>query len=259
MKIHPIASTLSDNFMYLAVDGDQGLLVDPIDADTAAKVVRELGLQKVTVLTTHGHYDHAGGNERIQELLGCEILAPAQETGFPIHADRRVSDGDILSIGATAWKILGAPGHTPGHIAAWTDGHLLSGDVVFVGGVGNCRFGGDAGTLFTTITARLSGLPDNTHFYPGHDYAARNIEFILSVEPDNQRAQREAERVAGHSRDDGPWLTTLGQERAYNPFLRVEEPALQERILGQHPGLHADIQSPAERTFRILRELRDSF
>lgn len=259
MRIRPVASTVSDNFMYLVIDGSEGLLVDPIDADAAVDAVRSEGLRTVRVLTTHGHPDHAGGNARVKELLGCEVLASGHAETFPVEADQLLREGDSLTVGSTTWQIFHAPGHTDGHIVAYTPGHLLSGDVIFVAGAGNCRFGGDAGKHYTTFARGVAELPDETRFYPGHDYAAKNLEFTLWVEPDNAEAARRLGEVASRTRADGPCLSTLGEERVYNPFFRTADTALQSLVAERWPDLQADVTNPAERTFRILRELRDAY
>lgn len=259
MRVQPLASTTTDNFMYLVIDEDEGLLVDPVDAPTAIRAVREAGLSTVRVLTTHGHPDHAGGNAAVRAALGCEVLASAHATTFPVEADRELSDGDRLQVGATTWDIVHAPGHTEGHIVAWHPGHLLSGDVLFVGGAGNCRFGGDPGHLYETFTRRLAAIPDETTFYPGHDYAVRNLQFALEIEPDNAQARQRLDAATRRSRADGPVLTTLGEERAYNPFHRTAEPRLQARLFERYPDLDPERPDPGERAFRILRRLRDAF
>lgn len=254
MEIHALASTISDNFFYLAVDGGDGLLVDPYDAPVAIEAVRRLSLERVRIFTTHGHPDHCDGNGEVVDALGCEVLASGHAVQFPVEADTLLRDGDTLSVGATTFSIHWAPGHTDGHLVAATAGHALSGDVYFVGGCGHCRFGGNVDDLYETFAQRLAGLADTTRFYPGHDYAAHNLAFCLSIEPEHPVAQGLHERAQGHRREQGPFLLTLGEERSYNPFHRTEDPALQAhlRSLG-----HA--VEDGRSAFRTLRALRDAF
>lgn len=260
MKVIPVASTVSDNFMYLVVDEDFCLLVDPVDAETAVAAARATGATSFEVLTTHGHPDHAGGNAAVKAALDCTVMGPEPEPGFDWEYDRTLEAEERVAIGSGHGIIVLVPGHTPGHIALLVGmEHLISGDVIFVGGAGNCRFGGDPGVLFQTYRDEVPKGPDSLTFYPGHDYAKRNWEFILSVEPQNAEAARLLKEHADHSREDGPLLHTLGQERAYNPFMRTADEALQAHLFEKYPEIEADVEDPAERAFRLLRSLRDQF
>lgn len=254
MEIAALASTISDNFFYLVVDGDEGLLVDPFDAPVAIDAVRARSLERVRIFTTHGHPDHCAGNAEVVRALGCEVLASGHAEQFRVEADTYLRDGDTLEVGGARFTMYWAPGHTDGHLVAVTDGHAISGDVYFVGGCGHCRFGGDVDALYETFAQRLVGLPDATMFYPGHDYAAHNLAFCLSIEPDHAVAQSLAARAKTHGREDGPFLLTLGDERSYNPFHRTEDPALQARLraLG-----HEVVDGRS--AFKTLRALRDAF
>lgn len=260
MQILPLASTFTDNWFYLIIDEADALLVDPIDAEVAVRAVRDAGVDRVRLFVTHAHPDHIGGNDAVVEELGCEVIASAHPDVMDVARDTSVREGDVLKVGASEWRVRHAPGHTAGHIVLHSPGHLISGDVFFAAGVGHCRFGGDPGQLYETVTRRLSDVPDDTTFYPGHDYAARNTQWALSVEPDNALALAQAEALREHTRADGPALYTLGHERSFNPFHRVGDPALQAHIASQHPGaVDASVADPAERAFRALRSLRDAF
>ena len=254
MRIDWIASTISDNFFYLVRDGDAGLLVDPFDARAALAAVEAHGLRDVRVFTTHGHPDHAGGNGAVKDALGCEVIAADHASTFRVDADTYVRDGDTLTVGETRFELRFAPGHTDGHIVAYTPGHLISGDVFFVGGAGHCKFGGDANELYRTFHERLSDLPDETIFYPGHDYAEKNARFCLSVEPGNAGAAALLSEAQGRTREDGPLLKTLGAERAYNPFFRPTDAGLLARLGALETGAH-DPRS----AFVAVRALRDVF
>lgn len=260
MRIEGLASTVSDNFFWLVVEGQDALLVDPIDAALAIDAVRALAPARVRVVTTHGHPDHAGGNAEVASALSAQVLAPAEAETFPVARDVGLRDGDTVTVGTTLFKVRRTPGHTDCHIVLHAPGHLISGDVLFVAGAGNCRFGGDPGEHYRTCLERLADVPDGTVFYPGHDYALRNLAFCLDVEPDNAGALERRARWSDWQRADGPILSTLGEERSYNPFLRVREPGLQARMRERCPEIMATWASdPAEGAFRALRHLRDSF
>lgn len=260
MQVEPIASAITDNFFYLVTSGDDALLVDPIDAERAIARVRAASFSRVRVLTTHGHPDHAAGNAEVAEALGAEVLAPAVASAWPVPHDRGLRHGERIALGKEELEVIAAPGHTDDHLVFRCGDLLISGDVYFVGGAANCRNGGDAAELHRTFTERLAHLPDSVRFFPGHDYAEKNLRFCLEVEAENARA---AELLAGAERwerDQGPFLVTLGEERAYNPFHRTAEPALQERVasLDAADGFGSD-EEASLRTFRALRALRDVY
>lgn len=259
MHVDVLVSTLSDNRFYLVHDKQSGILVDPYDVATAVAAVRAAELERVVIVATHGHWDHVGGNAEASEALGCDVIIPRDEHDFALAGDREVGDGDRVEIGAIGLDVMHVPGHTAGHIALSGPGVLISGDLLFFAGVGNCRFGGDAGDLYRSVCDRLAALPDETRVYPGHDYAVRNLDFVLSIEPDNDEARvlrNTLEPVNG----GGLNVPVLGTERRYNPFHRVRETRLQQRLAEQFPTRwDLTIADPGERAFRLLRALRDEF
>jgi hydroxyacylglutathione hydrolase len=259
MRVDVLVSTLSDNRFYLVHDEQSGILVDPYDVATAVDAVRSRGLQTVVIVATHGHWDHVGGNAEASEALGCEVIVPRDEREFLIVGDRQVGDGDRVEVGALCLDVLHLPGHTGGHIALRGPDFLVSGDVLFYGGVGNCRFGGDPGELYRTVCDRLAAVPDNTRIFPGHDYAARNLDFIVSIEPDNEEA-RHLRSVIEPVNGGGLNVPVLGVERRYNPFHRVRDPRLQAKLAASHASRWDEgVADLGERAFRLLRSLRDEF
>ena len=260
MEVLPLASTITDNFFYLIVEGEEGWLVDPIDAPVAIEAVRARGLREVRVLITHGHPDHVGGNDEVVAALGAEVWAPARAARFPVRHDRGLVPGDVLSLGDRRWEVIAAPGHTDDHLVYRHEDWVISGDVLFCAGIGHARFGGDMDALYRTIQDVVGTWPGSTRFLPGHDYAARNAAFALAVEPDNAAARALLDATEGRSRAAGPWLTTLEDERTYNPFLRVHLPQVQQAMATRvsEAGV-AQGQGVARGTFVALRRWRDQW
>ena len=263
LTITPIASSITDNWFYAIRAQSDLVLVDPIDAGRAIDFARRSGATNVRIFVTHAHPDHTAGNDEVASSLGCAVVASRHPDFLDVPADDRVGDGDTLRIGDTQWRVLHTPGHTTGHIALYHPGHLISGDVLFVGGTGHCRAGGEPDSLYETFSQRITQLPDDTMFYPGHDYALRNYDFCLEVEPENnlaaeRRAQAEA-FYAGNPRR-APWLQTLGDERRVNPFHRTNDPALQKALRGRLSELWPSGEDdPARAAFKALRRRRDTF
>jgi hydroxyacylglutathione hydrolase len=270
MKLHIRHSRISDNFFYVVESEGEAALIDPIDGEQAVEWVEEHGLEARYLVNTHFHHDHIGGNDAVfaafpdVELVAGEIDTPRiedqQSQGREVA--RKLSQGQSLTLGGETLTVLETPGHTPGHISLLVGKHLLSGDTIFVGGAGNCSFGGDPGVLFRTFRDVLSGLDDEVMFYPGHDYSVRDIEFILSIEPDNAAAEQMLAR-AKSTPDDEIFLTTLGEERSYSPFMRFDEPELADRLASEQAGVYEEqramSESRQEAVFRTVRELRNSW
>ena len=263
MIIDVIKSTKGDNyFCLLAADnGQDGLLIDPVDADAALARVNTLGVTVTRVVNTHWHPDHTAGNAQVIAATGAKLLVPRGEENLIQGDHSAIGQGDSLTVGDQTLQVLATPGHTQGHISLYTPGHLFCGDTIFVGGAGNCRFGGDPHTLFQSFQGVLSTLPDQTLIYPGHDYSVRNLEFCLHLEPNNQAATDLLEH-ARHKKSNGGFVqTTLAQEKACSPFWHWDNEALQGHLSQNHPeawAQGADLNLAA-RTFVAVRALRNSW
>jgi glyoxylase-like metal-dependent hydrolase (beta-lactamase superfamily II) len=140
------------------------------------------------IIATHGHPDHVCGNRIIQEATGAKIVMHKLDSLFfnkpevlkyfsmlgleaspPI--DREVEEGDVIIIGATSLKVLHTPGHTPGGMCLYNAPDLITGDTLFVGGLGRTDFpGGSHEQLLTSIRTKLLVLPAETVVWPGHGY-----------------------------------------------------------------------------------------
>ena len=261
MQLEILKSTVSDNWFYLVHDGEVATLIDPIDASTAIEAVRASGARLDWVVNTHFHWDHTGGNDAVFAEFGDAKLCAGPDHSQIDGVDHVVGHGDTFTVGLVAFDVLETPGHTAGHISLHVGDNLFSGDTIFVGGAGNCRFGGDPSVLFRTFRDVLGPLPPNTTFYPGHDYAKRNIEFALSLQPGHGAAEKMLERVNSHG--DGVFLSTLEMERRYNPFFRADDDSLQNALQEQHGDLwrteRQQSDDDAEATFRTTRALRNNW
>jgi glyoxylase-like metal-dependent hydrolase (beta-lactamase superfamily II) len=185
----------------------KGAVVDPGgDEDRILAEVRRLGLQIDSIIATHGHPDHVCGNRIIKEATQGSIIMHEADVDFfenpdarnyfsmlglesspPV--DRRVRDGEIIEIGELKVQVIHTPGHTPGGMCLYCQPNLITGDTLFVGGVGRTDFpGGSYEALMDSLHTKLLPLPDATIVWPGHGY--------------------------GGSR------STIGIEKSSNPYLR---------------------------------------
>lgn len=209
--IIPVTAFAQNCSLIWCPETRQAALVDP--GGDAARIKQEVNAKGVTVtqiLLTHGHLDHVGAAAELALHYGVTVTGPQKEDEFwlqglpqqskmfgleecqPLTPDRWLEEGDTVSVGNITLQVLHCPGHTPGHIVFFDAPSrlLVSGDVIFKGGVGRSDFPrGDHTQLISSIKTKLLPLGDDVTFIPGH----------------------------------GP-MSTLGEERRHNPFLQDEQP-----------------------------------
>jgi glyoxylase-like metal-dependent hydrolase (beta-lactamase superfamily II) len=198
------------NFGYLLADRDagRGVLIDP--SYSPEQFVERARAQRVTithVVNTHGHPDHTNGNQTAVSLTGAVIAAhPALEPHTPLLDDER------LAVGAWTLQVLHVPGHADDHITLYEPVHqiLITGDLLFVGKVGGTSNDRDATTEWDSLQKMLRSVPDTASVWPGHDYGVRPS-------------------------------STIGIERASNPFLRCADLAAFLKIKTEWPRLKRDL------------------
>lgn len=214
---------LSDNYAWLIHDPESGetVAVDPGEARPVLDAAAARGWRIGRVWTTHWHPDHTGGNAEMQ-ATGARVLGPAAEAERIPTLDEGLVEGDTVGIGSHRATVMTVPGHTSGHIAFHLaeDGAIFTGDTLFAMGCGRL-FEGTAAEMFANMR-RYAELPDETIVYCGHEYTQSNGRYAQVAEPDNDAIRRrmvevDALRAAG----EATVPTTIGEERATNPFLRA--------------------------------------
>ena len=193
-------------FNYLLCRNGKAILIDAGEAKPIFQILENENLQLMDILITHGHPDHAGGCRVIQDRLGVQSTSPAVESReFPI-------------LGTSC-----RPFATPGHLAVCKSyyfpalGIVFAGDTIIGGGCGRLM-GGTPEQFFQSLET-IKQLPDETILFGGHDYLEANLEFALSVDPDNPNIKVRLER---YSSDPAAALfAPLAEEQETNPFLRV--------------------------------------
>jgi hydroxyacylglutathione hydrolase len=242
------------NYTYLLAEGADAALVDPGDPDVALALAAAHGVEPRWILHTHGHVDHTGGSAALRDTLGARVLGHGSDAAW-FAPDEDVAGRSQLALGALELGVHHVPGHTPGSVLYAWRGKLFTGDTLFWGGCGNCRHGGDPARLaasFLSVVARLDGALE---VHPGHDYAEANLPFALRIEPENEAAAaRLAAARAARAAGREPDAPRLEEERAVNPFLRVDVASVRDAIDAAAPP--AAPRTPAER-FVALRALRD--
>jgi hydroxyacylglutathione hydrolase len=197
---------VQENCFIVRRDGsDRALIVDPgEEADRLLGVIDELGVTLEAILLTHTHFDHVGAVAPVARATGAPVFCPQLETqvladimayvpweGFgpfeSYEADHTVAGGETLQLAGFDIDVVFTPGHSPGHVTyvIADEQAMFSGDVLFQASVGRTDLpGGDHATLMASIADLLARYPDEMRVHPGH-----------------------------------MGLTTLGAERAHNPFL----------------------------------------
>lgn len=167
----------------------EAIIIDPAGSeDMLADYIKDSGLSLKYIINTHGHPDHTSGNERMKTLTGAPVLMheeddklfrdPQVSSVFKAWgldpsppADGYLSDGDEIVVGNLKFNIIHTPGHSPGSICLYGEGHILTGDTLFVGAVGRTDLpGGSMDTLIKSLKEKIFPLPDETIVLPGHDY-----------------------------------------------------------------------------------------
>jgi hydroxyacylglutathione hydrolase len=243
---------LRDNYVYLVREPEANLVgvVDPAVAGPVLQRLAELGWKLTHILNTHHHNDHVGGNLELKAATGCTIVGPRADRDRIPGIEIELGDGERWMFGKAEAEIFDVPGHTRGHIAYWFAGSdaLFCGDTLFLMGCGRL-FEGTPQQMWTSL-GKLRGLPGTARIYCAHEYTQSNARFALTVDPDNKALQARAREVDQLRAAGKPTVPgTLAQERATNPFLRADDPAL---------AAYAKASDPVA-VFAAVRQAKDKF
>ncbi|HYM32078.1 MAG TPA: hydroxyacylglutathione hydrolase [Candidatus Cybelea sp.] len=245
---------LNDNYVYLVHEPEANVTatVDPAVAGPVLDELKRRGWKLTHILNTHHHMDHVGGNMELKAATGCTIVGPRADKARIPGIEFEVGEGDTYTFGKAKARVFDIPGHTRGHIAYWfaDDKALFCGDTMFALGCGRL-FEGTPQQMWTSLS-KLAALPDDTRVYCAHEYTQANARFALTVEPDNAALRRRSAEIDAMRAQKRPTVpSTIGEERATNPFLRPASPGLQRTV-----GLEgADLVS----VFAETRRRKDKF
>ena len=183
----------SCTYSYLVASrrGGEACLVDPVleQVERYLRLLEELELSLVMAIDTHLHADHVTGAGRLSRQTDC-VTVMGRETEAEL-VSLRVADGERLDLDGMTLEALHTPGHTPDSYCFLLGDRVLTGDTLFIRGTGRTDFqGGDPAAQYDSIFGKLLRLPDRTLVFPGHDYK-------------------------------GDTVSTIGEERAFNPRLQV--------------------------------------
>lgn len=259
LQIIPIPA-FKDNYIWLVHNGSHAIIVDPGDAEPVIAYLKKLNLTLSTILITHHHNDHMGGVAALVEAYAdITIYAPKLEQYAFQHIAVAEPDTIELADFNLKLKVLDIPGHTLGHIAYYTDenagyshelNYLFCGDTLFGAGCGRL-FEGTPEQMLTSLQ-KLARLPHDMQVYCAHEYTLHNINFALSLEPNNRALlQRQQATIALRQQQQASLPSSIEVELASNPFLRCNSVEIQASL-----GLK---NAPELQVFTAIREMRNHY
>lgn len=259
MRIVPVPC-LKDNYAYLVICETSGTaaVVDPSEAAPIQRAVEHEQVELAAIWNTHHHWDHTDGNKALLDAMPTlEVIAHISDRGRVPGQTTFVQDGDEITLGQEARaRIIHNPGHTSGAISYHLADHeaVFTGDTLFGAGCGRL-FEGTPSQMHISLT-RLGALPARTRVYCGHEYTVANLRFAAAVEPANEAVQARAATVERRRSAGEPSVpSTMEEERATNPFLRVAVPEVVAAVRAVEPPRD---DTPTE-IFAALRRWKDRF
>lgn len=233
MKINPIRA-FSDNYIWVIEKDTEAIVVDPGEGAQVLEYLEDTGLELRAILLTHNHDDHIGGVLEIYEAYPDIVIFGPDETKPLVN--HNVKEGDSFEILGETFGVFKTAGHTEGHISYLMGEDLFCGDALFSGGCGRV-FTGDYAAQFAALQ-KFNQLDDTVKVYAAHEYTATNLNFALTVEPNNESIQKALAETKDRRDKDEPTLpSTIGREKEINLFL----------------------QADSVEAFKTLRDQRDQF
>jgi hydroxyacylglutathione hydrolase len=242
----------TDNYIWAWHRDGAAAVVDPGDAEVVHRWLAAENLHLSDILLTHWHPDHTGGVAALMAETGARVSGPAAEADRIPPMDRQLVDGDSLEVLGESFRVMSVPGHTLGHIAFVGKDCVFCGDTLFHMGCGRL-FEGSPEQMHRSLAA-LAALSPDSLVYCTHEYTLANLDFARRIEPENPRLAAVEAAARAARADNRPTLpTTIGEQRAANPFLRSEDPELAEAVSRQA----GEALAPGLPTFAALRALKD--
>lgn len=249
---------LSDNYIFLLHDPETNTaaVVDPAQAAPVLDQLEQLEAKLVAIFNTHHHSDHVGGNrELIKRFEGITVYGGKQDKGRIPGQQVFLEPGDRVTFSDRTAQVLFVPGHTRAHIAYYfpptpsePTGELFCGDTLFAGGCGRL-FEGTPAQMVDSLS-QIRNLPDSTRIWCAHEYTLNNLRFALTVDPDNHLLQQRYDQVKSQREQNQATIpSVLEIEKQTNPFLRWDQPSLQQK---------AQTETPV-RVFARIRGMKDRF
>jgi hydroxyacylglutathione hydrolase len=261
LEVHALPAW-QDNLVWVLRCTESGAIgvVDGPDGEALDAWLEAHGRPRLdAVLNTHTHGDHVGLNRALLEsgrLEGVRVYGPRARAAEVPGLSDPVDEGDRVRVGAVEGRVLRTDGHLSGHLSFVFGDLLFSGDTLFAGGCGYL-FDGPPEAMHASLE-RLAALPPETRVCCAHEYTDDNLRFAWSVEPGNPALARrlgEVRRLRAEGRATVP--STIGEERASNPFLRHHSAELVARLRAAMPDRALDTPAAIFAATRALKDRKD--
>ena len=224
IEVVPVRA-FNDNYVWTLINGGNAAVVDPGEAAPVLEYLDAHRLTLTAILNTHHHADHVGGNQDLLRRYPVPVYGPHDERIASVTHRMREGDRFTLDGIGIELSVLEIPAHTRSHIAFYGADMLFCGDTLFACGCGRI-FEGTPRQMHDALD-KLTALPERTRVYCGHEYTLANIRFARAAEPDNPLlAEWEREATAQRARNAPTLPSTIGREKAANPFVRCGEPGV---------------------------------
>lgn len=243
---------LKDNFSYIVHDHetDTAAVVDVSEVKPVVEYLTKLKLVsgtekasssenlKFSVLTTHKHWDHSGGNKDLASQFGSSLKIYGGAKDNVPHANHPVNDGDEFAVGNLKVKVFFSPCHTSGHVLYFVHSPsnpsagsaLFSGDTLFVGGIG-AFFEGTSKDMLAILDRISETLPKETAVFPGHEYTVNFLKFAKSLDPTNDFIGEKLSHFQSLVAEGNPTVpSTLADELKFNVFMRTRDPLIAKAV-----------------------------
>jgi hydroxyacylglutathione hydrolase len=244
-----------DNYIWLIHNGSQAIVVDPGDALPVLSVLNQYQLTLHTIFITHHHHDHIDGVKTlIAQYPDVKIYAPRYEQYDFKHTPVSAPDSMNISEFNIEVALIDLPGHTLGHVAYYVIrldlSWLFCGDTLFGAGCGRL-FEGTPLQMLSSLK-KLAALPADTQVFSTHEYTLQNINFALTLEPNNSALRQRQHNTLALRNSNIPSLpSTIGLELATNPFLRCDSEEIQSSIQLKN--------ATSLQVFSLIREMRNLY
>ncbi len=209
---------LENNYSYIVEIRSSAVIIDPAESEELLEALKDSDLELKAILVTHYHEDHIKGVKGIIKQFPVQVVGPSGDQGD--FVDSVVSNQEELIIGPFSINVFETPGHTLNHLCYFLNDFnvLFSGDMLFPCGCGKI-IEGSYQQMLDSIKV-LKGLPKETFIFSGHEYSIENLDFALSIEPNNKDIKDRIDSI--QSKEQYPIPTTIGFELEINPFLRTD-------------------------------------
>lgn len=247
----------SDNYLWALVHSNGNCaIIDPGDAEVVIEFLNQNNYTLTDILLTHHHNDHIGGvNTLITRYPNINVYGPATDRFDMVTKPCKDNQQIYLDKLECQFTVMAVPGHTIDHISYYDQSSIFLGDTLFSAGCGRL-FEGTAAQMHQSLS-KVAQLNSKTQVYCAHEYTLANIDFALTVDPNNRHLieyQKQSQVKRANNRATIP--TSLSTELLINPFLRANNNSIKQAV-AEHFNLNTDISEVD--CFTYLRKWKDTF